>query len=255
MKKLLFILSLILLIGSAAINAQEKYVDSLFAKGNEAYRMQEYHSALDLYNAIVDTGFTSFELYFNLGNAYFKTGEYPKAILYYEKAKVLDGSNEDLSFNLQKANAYTIDKIEMIPEFFLVSWMQKFITIFPSNKWAIVALLAFAAGLASLLFYFINISRSRKVLFFSIGVIALLISILSYSFSVKTRNYIENSNSAIVMSSTVTVKGAPDINGVNVFIIHEGTKLRILRTIGDWYEIKLADGKQGWLLNTDVEKI
>ena len=93
------------------------------------------------------------------------------------------------------------------------------------------------------------------MLFFSFGVIFILTAILSYSFAVRTRSFIENADQAIVMTSTVTVKGAPDSDGINVFIIHEGTKVVLLRSIAEWYEVKIADGKQGWLLSTDIEKI
>lgn len=253
MKKSLIIL--VFAIIGLTNTVQANYADSLFAEANNSYSQQEYSASIDLYQQIIDTGYTSFELYYNLGNAYYKNGNYSKAILYLEKAKILEPSNEEVNFNLQKANAYTIDRVDIIPELLIVSWMQKFILMFTSNQWSVIALIAFLMALFLMYMYFINGQRNRKVMFFSIATLTILIAVLSFTFSVKTKNYIENSDTAIVMSSTVTVKGSPDDNGVNVFIIHEGTKLRILRSIGNWYEIKLADGKQGWLLDVDVEKI
>jgi tetratricopeptide (TPR) repeat protein len=254
MKQLYFILS-ILFIFNASPNAQDINVDSIFVSGNKSYKEQDFSSAIASYQSIIDSGYKSPELYLNIANAYFKTSQYEKAILYYEKASVLNPGDPDIQFNLQKTRAYTIDKIDMIPEFFLVVWFRKFMSVFSSNMWAILALAAFIIALTLFLFFFVNSRRSRKVMLFSIGLLLMLVSILSYSFARKTRSFIENSDQAIIMTSSVTVKGSPDADGTSVFIIHEGTKVSLIRSIGDWYEIKLADGKQGWLLKVDVEKI
>lgn len=254
MKKILLIIGVIISF-EYSIQAQDSNVDSKFDSASIAYSEQSFLTAIDFYNQIVDAGFKSPELFFNLGNAYFKIGQYPRAILNYEKAALLDPNDDDIQFNILKASAYTIDKIEMIPEFFLIGWIRSFVSVLSSNQWAIVALVSFVFSLLLLFLFFILITRSKKVLVFTIGIILMLTTILSFIFAVKTKNYINNSNQAIVLTSTVTVKGAPDSNGINVFIIHEGTKINLLRSIGDWYEIRIADGKQGWLLNTDFEKI
>ena len=247
---------LVLSFSLTSIDAQaDRYADSLFSAANAEYKQESYHIAIDLYNEVVDTGYKSFELFYNLGNAYYKSGIYPKAILNYERALLIKPGDENAEFNLQKANAYTIDRIEMIPEFFLVTWFEGFISMFKSNVWAIISILVFVLGLIMFLFYFISRSRQTRVIGFSIGIISVLIALFSFIFSVKTRNYIENTDRGIVMSPTVTIKGAPDENGVNVFIIHEGTKVRIIRSIGEWAEIRLADGKQGWMLESEMEKI
>jgi tetratricopeptide (TPR) repeat protein len=238
-----------------SLNAQQHYVDSLFSAGNNQYGNQEYTNAIASYKSIVDTGYNSAELFLNLGNAYIKNGQYAHSILYYEKALLLDPGNEDIQFNLKKAQAYTIDKIESIPEFFLIVWGRNFISLFPSNTWAIVTFMSFAFAAVFVFLYFILISRSKKVATFTLGLIFLSISLLSFLFSVRTKNYIENSGRAIILTSTVTVKGSPDFEGVNVFIIHEGTKVNLLRSIGEWYEINLADGKQGWIKEAEFEKI
>lgn len=254
MKELQLLISTILII-NASLAAQDKLVDSIFNVANAAYSTQDYYGAIEEYEKIIDLGFESAEVFYNVGNSYFKLKEYPKAVLNFERAELLNPRDPDIKFNLEKSYAYTIDKIEVIPEFFLITWMRKIISSSTSNIWAIIAILAFVLVLVLFLVYFINPSRRVKVLSFTLGGFMMFISIISLIFAFNTKRYIENSDRAIIMESTVTVKGAPDINAVNVFIVHEGTKVILVRSIGEWHEVQLSDGKQGWLQESDIEKI
>lgn len=254
MKRIVLIASLFL-IGILPLNSQEFLANSLFDQANRLYSQNDFRTALNLYLEIADSGYTSPELLMNIGNSYFKTNDYARAILYYEKALLLDPSNQDIIFNLSKAQAYTIDRIEIIPEFFLMSQARRVISSFTSNQWALASVVLLFLTLIVLYFYLISKSQSRKVTFFSIGVVFLILSISAYSFSHKTRSYVEKSDRAIVMEPTVTVKGSPDLNGVTVFIIHEGTKISLVRSIDEWVEIKLSDGKQGWVRQSSFETI
>jgi tetratricopeptide (TPR) repeat protein len=230
-------------------------VADVLSKANEAYDAKEFATSSQLYQSVVDSGFKSADLYYNLANAYFKQGKYPNAILNYERALLLNPADEDIQFNLSKSKTYVVDKIDVIPEFFVKTLFKKNIVKFSSNNWAILAFLFFFFSIVCYLVYFISISAGKRKLFFTVATFLFLIFILFGTFSYKVKNYIENSVSAIVMSPTVTVKGAPDNEGLDVFIIHEGTKVNVLRSLAGWYEIKIADGKQGWLKQEEIEKI
>jgi tetratricopeptide (TPR) repeat protein len=229
--------------------------DSLFQVANASYAEGNFQNAGEHYEAILVRGFESAEVYYNLGNCYFKQEEYPRAILNYERALLLDPGNDDIEFNLAKARIYTIDKIEEIPQFVIRRWINSIIILMHSNAWAIVSIVAFVLMLAMFLLYFLSTNINRKRAGFYLAIIALIISTGSYYLASKSKQLVVNSNGAIVMNATVTIKGSPRDTGTDLFIIHEGTKVSIVNSLDDWYEIKLSDGKQGWLRSNAIEPI
>lgn len=250
-----YILLLIIAGTITGARAADINVDSLFNTTNELYKENGFSEALDNYLAIEEEGYHSAELYLNIGNCYYKLADYPHAILYYERAKLLDPRNEKITFNLAKARTYIIDNIEEIPELFLARWIRNFINILDSNHWAVICLITFVFCWISFLLYFLSGKLNLKRLGFYIGLLLLIISGLTFFNSYKAKMYQTSSNSAIIIYPTVTVKGSPSEEGVNVFIIHEGTKVFITDEVSDWYEIKLTDGKQGWLRKEIIEII
>lgn len=219
------------------------------------YGEGEFEKAIMKYEAILDLSLESANLYFNIGNAYYKLENYPKAILNYERALLLEPKNEDVLFNLSKAQAYIIDDIDVLPEFFLSKWAKNSLLSLTSNAWSFLSLtLFFLTACAFVLFFLSKIQKSKRLGFY-LGSLMLIISIFSYIAAAKTQKHILDSQSAIIMTPTVTVKGSPSLEGVSVFIIHEGTKVYLLRDLDDWFEIRLSDGKQGWLKKSDIEKI
>lgn len=229
--------------------------DSLLSKANEEYKLKNFAESISLYQSIVDSGYHSAELYYNIGNAFFKQGDVPRAILNYERALLLNPTNEDIKFNLAKSQTYVVDKIEVIPEFFVKTWFRNTMVILSSDTWAILAMVLFIFSFAGYLLFFLGRKTGLKKLMFSVSVLFTLLFILIGFFAIKSKGYIENSNGAIVMTPTVTVKSSPDTDGLDVFILHEGSKVQIIRRLSNWYEIKIADGKQGWLKSNDIEKI
>lgn len=223
--------------------------------GNEAYKEGRYQEAIDYYQHILETGNFSKELYYNLGNAMYKSGKLPEAILYYEKARVLDPNDEDVLFNLGIANAQIVDEIEEIPEPFLTATLRDLIQMTSSNTWAIIALIAFLLFLSGLAFYFMNNRKGIRQSSFYIALIALIVFIGGLSFARTSQKQILNNGSAIVFTPTVNIKSSPDENGTKLFILHEGSKVEITDSLGNWFEIKLKDGNSGWLKNTDIQKI
>lgn len=229
--------------------------DSLFLAANASYAKGNYQNAEDLYEAILVRGFESAEVYYNLGNCYYNQENYPRAILNYERALLMDPGNDNIEFNLAKAKVFTIDKIEEIPQFVIKRWINSVIILMHSNAWAITSLVAFIIMLTMFLLYFLSTHVGKKRAGFYLAIIMLIISAGSYYLASKSKQLVINSNGAIVMSATVTVKGSPRDTGTDLFIIHEGTKVAIVNSLDNWYEIKLSDGKQGWLKNTAIEPI
>ena len=228
------------------VAAQESY-DAWFEQANAAYNEGNYQSALDLYNNIVEAEQESVPLYFNLGNTYYKMGTYPMAIYYYEKALKLDPSNADVKTNLEIANLAIADKIESIPQSFIVKGWNNVKNMFSSDAWATVSIISFAILLVTL-FLFLRARRMglRKVGFF-VGILALLVFVFSFIFSMEKRNEAMEKNHAIIMTPAVTVKSSPNDGSVDLFVLHEGTKVTLLDEADGWNKVRIANGSEGWL--------
>jgi hypothetical protein len=150
---------------------------------------------------------------------------------------------------------YCIDKIDEIPQFIFKNWFTNLVTIYSTNTWAILSLLTLIFGLVVFLIYFFSFKLKVKKLSFYLATVLIGIAILSFAFSAKSKNIVLHTNGAIVMQPTVTLKSSPRQTGTNLFVVHEGTKVYIISQLDNWYEIKLTDGKQGWLEKSDVEPI
>jgi tetratricopeptide (TPR) repeat protein len=229
--------------------------DSAFYQANNLYSAGNYPEAIELYETIVSQGLESAELYFNLGNAYYKTHNYPRSILNYERALLHNPRDEDILHNLAKARLYIIDQVDEIPEFIIKRWINSLIILFTSNTWAFISIIAFALGILFLLVYFLSGKLALRRAGFYAGTIVLILSFVLFYLSFKSKSIIKNSNEAIIMTPTVTVKSSPRDSGTNLFIIHEGTKVLIVDALDNWYEIRLSDGKQGWMQQKDLEPV
>jgi len=220
----------------------------LLQKGNELYANDEFKQAIDVYNQLLMTNLESPEVYFNLGNAYYKTGQYTQSILNYERAKLLSPDDEDIDFNLQVANQHVVDSIQELPGVFIVRWWDSLVNSQTTDSWAIISLISFILFLTLAGLYFF--SRT-----FWSACFLITISIFSWSFAARQKGRMVNHSFAIVMQPTVTVKSSPSEKGTNLFVVHEGLKIKITDQLGDWLEIKLADGNKGWLLTESIERI
>ena len=249
------LLALLLLVAPSLLHAQS-YPDSLWRAGAEAYTAGDWASAEEAWTGISDAGLVSAELYYNLGNACFKTGETARAILFYERALKLDPSDPDIRYNLEYARSMTQDRIDSVPEFFLKGWIRKIGYWMSSDAWAILSILFFAGMLAmALLFLLGRTSGARRTGFFT--AIALLLLFLSaFGFARSQYREARRSDSAIVMRAVSPVKSSPSADTAkDLFILHEGTKVRLLDSVGGWDNIELADGRQGWIRHSDLEII
>jgi tetratricopeptide (TPR) repeat protein len=243
MKKIL-VLSIWFIIMSMAFSQPVK--DSLQA-GNIYYSDDDYEAAIRAYEWVLGQGFEAPELYYNLGNAYFKTNRIPYAILNYERAMLLDPGNEDIQYNLELARSFIVDKIEEVPRFFISEWHHTLVNLFSSDVWAYVSMAAFLMFLFSISVYLYSRTYVLKKLFFWFSVILIYTTISSFVFSYHHKKLIEEPGAGIVTRPSVTVESSPDESGTDLFLVHEGTKVFIREYVGDWMRIRLSDGKEGWV--------
>ena len=253
MKKTI-ILTLLLLV-SVVMKAAEPTSADRWEAGNKAYIVGNYDKAIEEYIAILDGREYSMKLYYNLANAYFKTGANGKAILYYNKALRLAPSQEDIRHNLALAEAQTKDRIAVVPEFFLNRWMRTIRNSMSCTAWSALSIVSFALVLAfGLLFLLASRLGIRKTGFYG-ALVALLFMIATTSFAISSRNDMLNHEEAVVMASAISVKSSPDRSATDLFVLHEGTKVKVLTAVDEWVEVVIADGKKGWTLKNNIEEI
>lgn len=223
--------------------------------GNKAYMEGAYDKAIEEYCAILEGGEYSLELYYNLANAYFKMENIGKAILYYNKALRIAPSQEDVLHNLAIAETRTKDKITAVPEFFLHRWMRVVRNSVSCNAWGALSALFFALILTFvLLFLLASRLGVRKAGFYG-ALFSLLLFVATTAFAISSRNDILTKDEAVVMSSAISVKSSPDRSATDLFVLHEGTKLRIVAEFDEWIEVVIADGKKGWTERKNIETI
>ena len=242
MKRIIYTILAILF--TAAVFAQSDLVQ----KANEHYTKEEFQKAIDGYNQILMAGIESPEVYFNLANAYYKTKQYTLSILNYERAKLLAPDDEDIEFNLQVANQKVVDSIQDLPGIFIVRWWNALVNSQTTDTWAVISIFSFVVFLTMLGFYFFaKTSEVKRITFWS-GCFLIVFTIFSYTFAAKQKSRLVNHTYAIVMQPTVTVKSSPSETGTNLFVVHEGLKVKITDKLGDWVEIRLADGNKSSFL-------
>jgi tetratricopeptide (TPR) repeat protein len=217
------------------------------AEADSAYVRGEYQQAINGYEALLKQG-VSADLYYNLGNAYYRTENIPQAVLNYERALLLSPGDRDIRFNLQIARSKTYDKIVPESEMFFVTWYRSLVSLMSVDGWARTALVALGLTIVLLLVYlFSDRLWLRKVGFFG-GVALLLLFFAGNLFAWQQKQDLLNRKGAIIFAPSVTVKSTPAANGTDLFILHEGTKVTIIDgSMKDWKEIHIADGKEGWI--------
>jgi tetratricopeptide (TPR) repeat protein len=246
----MFFFSLVIAGISSADEAAQR-----FEQANQLYLQAKYPDAVAQYEKIVQSGFESGELYFNLGNAYYKSGNIQKAILNYERARQLLPRDEDVQFNLQLANLQVVDKIDAVPRLFVYRWVDSMLALFSLSTMGWIVYSFFILTLAAFAFFLYARTYPQKRLSMFAGLVfstALILTMIGYG----VQSYKEtNTEFAIVMSDVANIKAAPDSKGNDLFVLHKGLRVQVLDSVNHWRKIRLADGKVGWIPEEDCESI
>ena len=215
--------------------------DQLFEKANKAYNNSDYTSAITLYDSILTIGLESSELYYNLGNCHYKAQDWANAIWHYEKSLKLEKNDKTIQ-NLELANLKIIDRIEEIPQLFYKKWWSSFISIFNTFSWQLISILIIWLALTiKILSQFTNYKKEHFLsILYSLALISVFATYSSYQRNITKKE-------AIIFTSSVVVNSAPTTNSTNLFSLHSGSKIEILDTIGEWINIKIANGSSGWI--------
>ncbi len=224
-------------------------------QADSAYAQEHYQQAISDYETLLKQG-VSAELYYNLGNAYYCTDQMPKAVLNYERALLLSPGDADIRFNLQMARSKTIDKITPESEMFFVTWYRSLVNLMSVDAWARTALIALAiAIILTLVYLFSDRIWLRKVGFFG-ALLLVVVFLLSNLFAFHQKRKLTYRTGAVIMTTSVPVKSTPSKNGTDLFILHEGTRVTITdNSMKDWKEIRVDDGKEGWIETNKIEII
>ncbi len=229
--------------------------DTLFQHGSDLYQEGAYEAALNEYQKIVQSGYEAPDLYYNMGNAAFRSNNIGLSILYYEKALKLDPSHRDAAHNLEFVSRYRVDAFEEVPELFLRRWISTAVHSMPESTWSILALAGFVLTMASLLVYLFTHSLALKKSGFFAALVGLVFFLFTLSSAIVQNRSITEPEQGIILSPSVTVRSTPSESGTELFILHEGTKVRVNEEVTGWHNIRIIDGREGWILSDDFELI
>ncbi|MDU1904736.1 MAG: SH3 domain-containing protein [Dysgonomonas sp.] len=202
-----------------------------------------------------ENGYVSPELYYNLGNAYFRMNEFADAILNYERAQLYAPGDRDITHNIEYTQTKIEDKILTADNFFLKIWFDGLQNLLPSNSWAIISIVFFLVFVACLFLFFFSPALKLKKAGFYIGIVLFVSLIFTNIFAFRQKGKIETRDTAIVMAGSAPVVSSPNTTSKELFILHSGTKVVITKTDGEWYEIEIANGSVGWVQKEKVEII
>lgn len=247
MKRLLYIVFFI----TSLVSSQN--TETLFKDANDMYKVGKYEEAIDVYRKIEAQNVISSELYYNLGNCYYKLNNVGETIYNYEKALLIDPLNEDAANNLIFAKRLTIDNIEALPKSVFQKFDENYIKKLSYDNWALLAVIFSILSSSLFLLFYFSYTPSRKRFFFTSSSLCVLLLIVSLTLSYKEYAFSKSNIDAIVFAEKTEVKNAPTFNSEDVFTLHEGTKVKVLDAIDNWKKIKLADGKIGWIDAEDIK--
>lgn len=242
------LLAMICFGGTSAKAVTKNNADTEYQKGN-------YQQAIRDYEEILKNG-ESAEIYFNLGNAYYRTDNITKAVLNYERARLLSPGDNDINFNLQFARSKTIDKITPESEMFFVTWYKSQVNFTSVDNWAKTGILCIVMALLLVLLYLFGPQLMlRKIGFFG-GLAFFVIFLLSNLFAFQQKQALNNRTGAIIISPSVNIKKTPAKNSADQFVLHEGTRVDIIdKGMTDWRCIRVGDGREGWIETKAIEEI
>lgn len=228
---------------------------ALFEQGNALYNDGHYEEAIKKYEAIIDNGQHSAELYFNLGNANYKLNRIAPSIYYYEKALQLKPKDKEIKNNIAFARNMTIDAIDAVPEVGFKKFMNTISKSMTFERWSYISVGLVVVFVILFLTYYFSTRSMKKRLAFVASMLILMLACFALSFAFHNYNLNEKDQPAIVFSQEAQVKSEPNLRSTESFKLHEGTKVQILDTVNNWKKIRLADGKTGWIPKDDIRAL
>ncbi|MDN3596105.1 tetratricopeptide repeat protein [Zunongwangia endophytica] len=229
--------------------------ESIFENANKQYADGNYEQAIKAYEKILDEGEASVSVYYNLGNAHYKLNHIAPSIFYYEKALQLKPNDADVKNNIQFARNMAMDDIETIEQTGVSKTVNNLISTFSFNTWGIIAIGFMMLFVVLFLLYYYGRSVLLKRVLFATAVVCIICSVISVIFAFNQQNLQLDNNYAIVFSAEADVRSEPNLRGEPSFVLHEGTKTKLLENYQEWYKIELADGKQGWIKKDSIKEL
>lgn len=219
------------------------------------YKNNDFKAAIEKYEIVLKSKGESAELYYNIGNCYYKMNETALAILNYERALKIQPNFDDAKNNLELARTKVIDNIVQTPDFFIKEWVDNLVRILHSDSWFYISVVLFILTLLSVFLFLFSRTRSMRKSSFYAGVLTLSVCVVTFVFSGIRKNQMLNHNEAIIMTGVVIVKSSPDRSGTDLFQLHEGTKVKVKSSLGEWSEITIGNGDKGWIESNSIEII
>ncbi|MGM5469016.1 tetratricopeptide repeat protein [Flavobacteriaceae bacterium LMO-SS05] len=249
MKTILYILTFLLSTFSIAQN------ETLFSQGNDLYNDGHYIESIEKYKDVLKSGNHSAELYFNLGNAYYKLNNIAPSIYYYEKALQLAPNDKDILNNIAFARNMTIDVVDTIPEVGFSKVLKNLTYLMSFDNWAKTAVSLVILFVILFLSYYFSYTTIKKRLAFVGSLTSVVLASGAIFLAFHNYNLVQQDKPAIVFAKEAQIKSEPNLRSTKAFKLHEGTKVQILDTVHNWKKIKLADGKTGWIVNDDIKAL
>ncbi|MCC6724347.1 MAG: SH3 domain-containing protein [Saprospiraceae bacterium] len=229
--------------------------EALFVAGNKAYKSKEYDKAAQAYQQLINDGYKTADLEYNLGNAWYRQGSIGQAVLHYERALVLDAKHDAAAKNLAFIRSKINAEIEPLPEFFLTRWWHSARAGMGASSMGILALVCWWAGFGALTFRVLGKTRNHKKWGLIAGLSLLIISILPLGLAWSSMAYQKNSEQAILVQKTAILRSSPEENAQEVETVAEGTKLNQIKKMEGWWQVSLENGEIGWLPENAMERI
>ncbi len=244
----------IFILSITQIFAQKDSLNTIFETANNYYIDENFEQAIKNYEIILEKKYESAELYYNMGNTYFKQNKIADAILYYEKAHKLAPNDKDIIYNLNHANSFVDDKFTIVSNFILDRIFVSVLHICNSNTWSLISINTFILALAVFFIFLFSKIISRRKFAFLTSVVLILFSVITFTFAAQAKKRITEPNSAVIMKIS-TIKSSPGKDGTDLYILNPGVKVGIKSKNDNWYEVKLPNGKIGWINIQNVEVI
>ena len=251
MKRIIYIC---LLLAVPFISLAQESLGSTKEQGDAAYAEKRYADAIAIYETLLEEQGSTLPLHYNLGNAYFKTNQFGKAILNYERALRIDANDEDTNANLEIAQGAIKDKIPQDEVPFYKRWWQGFTGIFSKDLWGVIGVITFIGVLVALFFYFFRKEMRHTSLV--IAIVCVVFTILA-NVPAGSLASVNDSPEAVIMDEMVFIRNAPDDSGTELTKIHEGLKVKVIDEVKDWVKIEADNGNRiiGWVKSKSLERI